>query len=364
MWRTVAVLVLLYLFLVSINLLGKGLKMFGTGFADQLMATTSNPVVGLFVGILVTSVIQSSSATTSIIVSLVMGGTLSVQNAVPIVMGANIGTTVTSLLVSFACVSRREEFRRALGGATVDEFFKAILVALFLPVELLTGFLRHTSTWLAGLMAGAEICTFRSPVKSAVEPLVKMIASFIERSLGPATGATILVVVSLALLLGALFLMVRVLKAASVGRLGVLFDRFIGSGGIRGIVLGLVVTMTVQSSSVTLSLCVPMAAAGIVTVEQVFAVALGANVGTTVTALLAAFSTGNVNALAIALVHTVFNVTGVLLFYPIKPLRRIPIGLARWFAGVGSRSRWIAVLYLVGAFFVLPLICIFVGRLL
>ena len=361
--RTLWALALLYMFLSSLSLLGAGLKLFGDGFADRLMAATSNPVVGLFVGILVTSIIQSSSATTSIIVGLVSAGVLTVERAIPIVMGANIGTTVTSLLVSFVSVSRREEFRRALGGATVDEFFKVILVAIFLPLELLTGYLQHTSTWLAGLLGGTEIRQFRSPIKQAVEPVVKLISGFVEKNLDPTTAATVLVVGALLALLVSLYLMVRMLKTASAGRLGVLFDRFIGSGGIMGILLGLVVTVTIQSSSVTLSLCVPMAAAGIVTVEQVFAVALGANIGTTVTALLAALSLGRVDALAIALAHALFNITGVLLFYPIKPLRRIPIRLAKWFAVVASRSRYIAVLYLVGAFFALPLLIILIGRL-
>jgi len=375
--RTVTVLLLLYLFLVGIRLLGAGLNLFGQGFADQLIATTSSPVVGLFVGILITSIVQSSSVTTSLVVGAVGQGTISVANAVPIVMGANIGTTVTSLLISFGCASRREEFRRAMRCATVHDFFNLLTVIVLLPIELATGYLRWAGTRLAGLFSGAEgVEQFHSPLKTACTPLVKLISGLVKsltsslfgeefgKDIGSPIAATITVVLAVALILWTLFTIVRVLRSASAARLGVIFDRFIGTGGIIGILLGLGVTVVVQSSSMTLSLCVPMAAAGIVTIEQVFAVTLGANLGTTITGILAALATGSVSALAIALVHTLFNVTGILVFFPLKPMRRIPLALAHWFSGVGSRSRWIAVLYLVGMFFLLPVICVLLGRLL
>jgi sodium-dependent phosphate cotransporter len=386
--RTLVVLLLLYSFLVGIRLLGEGLDLFGKGFAEQLIHTTANPVVGLFVGILITSIVQSSSVTTSLVVGAVGAGTITVSNAVPIVMGANIGTTVTSLLVSFGCISRREEFRRALRCATVHDFFNLLTVALLLPIERLThaifgvGYLQYAGSHLAEFFSGASgVRKFHSPIKAACQPAVDLVVGavkwltshlfnerFADEKLGETFGspiaATILVVLSVGLILWALFSIVRSLRAASAKRLGVIFDRFVGSGGLVGILLGLGVTVVIQSSSMTLSLCVPIAAAGIVTIEQIFAVTLGANLGTTITAILAALATGQVNGLAIALVHTLFNLNGILIFFPIRPMRRIPIGLAKWFANVGSRSRWIAVLYLLAMFFLLPLACVLIGRLL
>jgi len=81
----------LYLFFVSIELMEVAFKGFGKGFAEQLIATTSNPFVGLFVGILATSIVQSSSMTTSMLVGMVASGMITIPNAIPIVMGANIG---------------------------------------------------------------------------------------------------------------------------------------------------------------------------------------------------------------------------------------------------------------------------------
>ena len=117
---------MLYLFLVSIGLMGTAFKGFGKGFAENLIRTTSNPFVGLFVGILATSLVQSSSTTTSIVVGMVGSGVITVSSGVYIVMGANIGTTVTNTLVSLGHFTRRDEFRRAVGAATVHDFFNFI----------------------------------------------------------------------------------------------------------------------------------------------------------------------------------------------------------------------------------------------
>ena len=115
--------------------MGTSLKMFGKGMAESLIKTTSNPLVGLFIGILATSIIQSSSSTTSIVVGLVAGGALNVANAIPIVMGANIGTSVTNLLVSVTQVKRSDEFERALSAAIVHDFFNVLAVIVIFPLQ-------------------------------------------------------------------------------------------------------------------------------------------------------------------------------------------------------------------------------------
>src|SRR3546814_15650655 len=89
-------------------------------------------------------------------------------------------------------------------------------------------------------------------------------------------------------------------------------------GGMSALALGLVITVAVQSSSITTSVLVPLAAAGVISVRNVYPVALGANIGTTVTALLAAMAASRPEALTIALVHTLFNLAGPLPFYPVQ----------------------------------------------
>ena len=138
----------LYLFLFSLELMGTSLKMFGEGLAETLIETTTNPLVGLFIGILATSIVQSSSSTTSIVVGLVAGGALNVANAIPIVMGANIGTSVTNLLVSLTQIKRNIEFRRALAAAIVHDFFNVLAVLVLFPIQIMTDFLGMTATFL------------------------------------------------------------------------------------------------------------------------------------------------------------------------------------------------------------------------
>ena len=98
----------------------------------------SNPIVGLMIGILFTVLVQSSSTCTSVIVSLVAAGGLSVKTAVPMVMGANIGTSMTSTLVSLTQVTDVEQFERAFAAATVHDCFNWCSVIVCLILELTT----------------------------------------------------------------------------------------------------------------------------------------------------------------------------------------------------------------------------------
>jgi sodium-dependent phosphate cotransporter len=135
---------------------------------------------------------------------------------------------------------------------------------------------------------------------------------------------------------------------------------------ILAMVVGMVATAMVQSSSITTSLLVPLAGAGVLTLPQAFPVTLGANVGTTVTALLAALAATGANATAgitIALVHFLFNISGTLLVYPWKRIRNIPLAGARWIAAKAVDSRRTAVVYVLAFFYGLPAVFAFLNRL-
>ncbi|MGD2114225.1 MAG: Na/Pi symporter, partial [Acidobacteriota bacterium] len=115
--RVALLALLLFAFFVGLDMMGLAFKLFGKGLAQEMIARTANPFVGLLVGILATSLVQSSSTTTSMTVGLVAAGALTIDGAIPIIMGANIGTSVTNTLVSLGHVTRREEFKRAFAGA-------------------------------------------------------------------------------------------------------------------------------------------------------------------------------------------------------------------------------------------------------
>ncbi|KAM9358012.1 solute carrier family 34 member 2b [Symphorus nematophorus] len=135
---------LLYLFICSLDVLSSAFQLVGGKAAGDIFqdnVVLANPVAGLVIGVLVTVLVQSSSTSSSIVVSMVSSGLLDVQSAVPIIMGANIGTSVTNTIVAMMQAGDRNEFRRAFAGATVHDFFNWLSVLVLLPLEVATGVL-------------------------------------------------------------------------------------------------------------------------------------------------------------------------------------------------------------------------------
>jgi len=362
--KILAAAFLLYMFLISIGLMGSAFKGFGKGFAQNLIETTSNPFIGLFIGILATSIVQSSSTTTSIVVGMVGSGVLAIPNAIPIIMGANIGTTVTNTLVSLGHVSRKEEFRRAISAATVHDFFNLICVAVLFPLELATHYLERSATAMAAAFKGTGGFKFTSPVKTITKPVVQWIGEFAQWIGGSGLpGFILMLVLSVIILFFALYFIVKVMKSLVVDRAEIVLNNVISKSPILGLLAGLAFTIAVQSSSITTSLMIPLVAAGILTVEAVFPITVGANIGTTTTAILASFAADQESAIIIAFSHFLFNLTGTVFIYPIKICRMIPIHLAKSLGDLAARKRRYAFIYVFGLFFVLPILLVFISRL-
>jgi len=363
-WLQVFLLLLaIYAFLVSVGLLGTSFKLFGQGLARELISATSNPLVGLLAGILATTIAQSSSSTTSITVGMVAGGALTIQGAIPIIMGANIGTSVTNILVSLGHITRKEEFTRALAGASVHDFFNLIVVAILLPLELSLTFgpsghgpLFWLSERAAAAFTGMGGMTFASPLKIIVSPAVHALVDFLGGN------PVICLLAALALMFGALKCLVSLTGGVVVRRSERFLHRYLFGSAVVAMLFGMVITAVVQSSSVTTSLVVPLVGAGLLTVEQIFPYTLGANVGTTITAMLASLSTGSVLALTVAFAHFFFNILGIGLIYPVPAIRRIPILMARALAAVTNRNRLYAIAYVILAFYALPLLALLLWR--
>ena len=363
--RVALVLFLLYVFLVGVKALESGIKGFGADFTDSLFEGVSNPLAGLFVGILATVLVQSSSVSTATIVGLVGAGTLTVPLAVPMIMGANIGTTVTNTLASLGYLRRSTEFRRAFAGATMHDFFNVMAVAVLLPLELATKFLSKTAEALAGLLGRSTSLEFESPdspIKAAVKAPVKVLENIIE---GLGAGNTLLNILLLILGLGLIFLalayITRNMKLVVAGNIERSMNAILAKGGgVAAMGIGLIMTVAVQSSSITTSVLVPMIAAGVLTLANAYPITLGANVGTTVTALLASLATERPEGLVIALVHTLFNFSGILLLYPIPQLRKIPLVLAGKLARVAEVRKSLVIVYVIGVFVLVPVIGILI----
>jgi sodium-dependent phosphate cotransporter len=165
----------LYFFLFGLTLLGDSAQVLAGCRAGELFNNESNPLSALMTGILATVLMQSSSTTTGIIVSLVEAKVLDIEHGIYGVMGANIGTTVTSTIVSLAHMRDTEQFERAFSAGTVHDMFNFMTVAVLFPLEIATGYLKSVT---AALVDGAETGRrepWEGPVKKYVSPLSNML---------------------------------------------------------------------------------------------------------------------------------------------------------------------------------------------
>lgn len=361
-WLVVAILV--YLLICAVSLIGSGFKMAAGEHAKELFEFASNPFAGLVIGTIATALIQSSSTVTSIIVGLVAGG-LPVSVAVPMVMGANIGTSITNTIVSLGHVKEKKEFARAFSAATIHDFFNLLSVVIFLPLEIAFGFLEKIGSILAKVFYGGNEISINSFnfVKAATSPVVNNVKSALQ-AFGDQTGGIILIVVGIVLIFVSITLVGELLKKLMVGKARTIMHSAIGRSPISGIFSGTLVTMLVQSSSTTTSLMVPLAGSGAFSLKQIYPFTLGANIGTCITAVLAATAvTGNSEAaLQIAFIHLTYNILGVVLIYGIPFLRFVPIRCAEWLGQSASENKMVALVYILSVFFIIPALCILVSN--
>ncbi len=359
LFNWMSVIALVYLILVAVGAVSHGFKGFSGGAegAAQIFAFANNPFVALLLGILATALVQSSSTVTSVIVGLVAGG-LPIGMAIPMVMGANLGTTITNTIVSLGHVRDRTEFRRAFAAATVHDFFNLLAVVIFLPLELMFGLLQHSAEWLANMLVGSANMSmkgmdFMKPLTAPAQQLIDSAVAFL-----PGKGAAIAtIIIGILLILASVTYLGKVLQKVLVGRAKEVLHKALGRGPLSGITSGALVTIMVQSSSTTTSLMIPLAGGGVFSTRQLYPFTLGANIGTTITALLAATAISGAGAqlaLTIALVHVLFNVFAVVFIYGLPFLRDLPVRAAEGLARVGSENKLLALGYVAGLFFALP----------
>jgi solute carrier family 34 (sodium-dependent phosphate cotransporter) len=128
---------LIYLLICAVSIISRGFAGRGSDAAHTMFAFAAHPWVGLSVGVLGTVLIQSSTTTTAIAVTAVGSGALPIRGAIPIILGANVGTTVTTTPVALTFVGSRTEFRRALGASTIHDFYNWFALLIFFPLELI-----------------------------------------------------------------------------------------------------------------------------------------------------------------------------------------------------------------------------------
>lgn len=406
----------LYIFICSISMLGDAFQILAGKAAGEIFSNESflsNPITGLIIGILVTVLVQSSSTSTSIIITMVAANILSVEQAIPIIMGTNIGTSVTNTLVALSQAIDKEQFKKAFAGATIHDIFNLLTVLVFLPLEIVSGYLFHLTDLIVQsfhIQQGSEAPDF---LKVITEPLVGHIVQinssvielaanatsgleddasmikvccefsstewkvcirecqspsdfiFANTSLSdPAVGA-ILLVVSLLVLTSCLIGLVKTLGSVLKGTVAKMIKKVINLNfdypfgwvtGYLAMIAGAGLTFIVQSSSVFTSTITPLVGLGIIGLKRMYPLTLGSNIGTTTTSILAALASDPSrlqSALQVSLVHLFFNISGIILWYPV-PFMRLPISGAKALGIIAAEYRWFAVVYLLMAFFILP----------
>ena len=244
------------LFLYGMKLMGEGLEnAAGDSLKSILEKVTSNPIMAVLIGAIVTAVIQSSSATTVMVVGFVNAGLMNLYQAAGIIMGANIGTTITAQLISFK-----------LDGIA------PIFVALGVAIVMFSKAKKRKE--IGNIILGFGILFMGMGIMSdAMRPIAS----------------------------------------------SPLFKEFIiamGNNWILGLLAGLAMTAVLQSSSATTGIIVALATTGSITMKVALPVIFGCNIGTCVTALLSSIGT-NKTARKAALIHLIFNITGTLIFIPL-----------------------------------------------
>mgnify|MGYP001825711439 CR=1 FL=1 len=354
-----ALLALVYVLLIGVGLISEGFKWISGGAqgAQAIFAFAGNPIVGVILGTLATALVQSSSTVTAVIVALVAGGA-PVAVAIPMIMGANMGTTITNTIVSLGGFSERQTFNRSFQAATVHDFFNLYSILIFLPIEIAFQPLERAAEATAQFFTGPSNASVSDLnfLNAATDPPIAALLGVLEL-LPRGPGASLTIVFGILCVIGSVLYLGKLLRTLMTGRAKLLVDRSIGRGPVSGVFSGAIITVLVQSSSTSTSLIVPLAGAGTLSLRQVYPFTLGANIGTCVTALLAATAVDSVNAvfaMQIALVHLLYNVIGVIVFLTIPWIKEWPILSAQWLGNRVEHNRSWAFAYIVGLFFAMP----------
>lgn len=352
----VSIILGLLIFMFSIDFLTFSLGKLNSEVANTIFMATSNPFVGLFIGLLTTALIQSSSTVSAMVVVLVASGNLSLAQAVPLIMGANVGTTLTSTLVAFSYILKKKTFRKAISAGVLHDFFNIITVVILLPLEVYFGILSQLSAW----------CTHWFIWHDTTEVNEIGLNGFILRPLSYQLYL-LLKWPFLALIVGILIMVGAIKILSSLAYKSIITPQFekirkhIFYLPYRAFAYGVFITAAIQSSTVTTSLTVTAVATGKVALGKVFPFIMGANLGTTITAVIAALYKTEA-AISVAIVHVLFNLIGTLIFLPFPKLRGIPVLVAKFFGKKTAKAKMIGLAYILLTFFVIPFLLIYFNQ--
>jgi solute carrier family 34 (sodium-dependent phosphate cotransporter) len=403
-----AVCFFLYFFWFSLSLVSTSAQIVTGCRGEVLWDRDFNPVSSLMVGIVASALTQSSPATSSIIVALV-GSVISVRQGIYMVMGVNIGTTITNTIVAVAQFTNAEMLERAFTGATVHDMFNFLTVLILFPLELATGYVCKLTKACVKHATPTKRGYWQGPIKRIVAPLrdrILIADSAVLRSIAhgrtscdngaglyPTTclgspsyeacksgligcssqssrcpafftpnasakddivsGAVVLFMalcIAFICLLGLIFVMHKGMSNTPARVL----HKATQVNGYVAMSLGCLATIVFQSSSLITSTLTPLMGVGLIQLEQMYPLTLGANLGASLAAIMAAMAIDGTASLQIALAHLFFNGTGILIFYPIPYLRNIPMNLSRHMGKLTRIWSGFPLWYIASVFFIIP----------
>jgi solute carrier family 34 (sodium-dependent phosphate cotransporter) len=349
----------LLLFFFALDLMISSFQHLGKEIVQTFINATLNPFTGLFIGLLITAILQSSSTTTALAVAMVGSGSLTLESAVPIIMGANVGTTITSTIVSLGFINRKKEFKRAVAAGTYHCFFNLLTVLILFPLEYYYGFLSSISANIAGYFFSPGSRGNTSEISgwwSGFSPVIDLLVLWISNGF-------VLVTLSFVLLFTSILLFRKVISDLLKARSPEAFSRFFFDNGIKSFGWGTLTTAAIRSSTITTSVVVPIVAKKIASLRQAAPFIMGANVGTTITAFIAVILNANASgAASIAIAHFLFNLIGVLIFFPIPALRKLPIELANGLGKISLRYPLACFVFILLTFFCIPFSLIYFNQ--
>ena len=352
----VIIILILFIFLLSIDLLSSSFTKLSKNTVHSIISLTANPFISLFIGLLITAIFQSSSTSTSMIVAVVASGSIGLTNAIPMIMGANIGTTLTSTIVSLAFIAKKKEFRKAISAGVVHDLFNILVTLILFPLEYYFKFLSSLTNYFTSVISpsanGQSINDLQLEVFFTSE-ITELILKIIDNPF-------VIITIAFFMLFGAIKLLSNQLYGLLRGEFGERLNQHLKSP-ITSFTWGTLLTAAIQSSSITTSLIVPVVATGKISLRKAFPFIMGANIGTTITAFLAAILKSNL-AINIAIAHLLFNLIGVLIFLPFGGLRKIPALIAREIGKMTIKYRLIGLIYIILTFFLIPFLLIYFNQ--
>ncbi|KOY88261.1 hypothetical protein AD998_16820 [bacterium 336/3] len=352
-----SLVLLTFIFLLALDIVIESLKvLIGESYIRNSFLQIYNPFIGLFVGLLATALVQSSTLITSLIIALVASNTLSIQNAVAIVIGANLGTTITCMLVSFGHVMRKKEFRKALAGSMLHVMFNLIPIIIIFPLEYYWQILSNLSQKLASLVSGESAII---PFKIAFlnEYVNKPLLAIFQINSYPITFLIIAVVLTFV----CIRLFIWMFKKAIVNDFITRVRNVFWATKWKGFIWGTLITALVHSSTIVTSFLVTLIGSNKLSLRQAFPIIMGANLGTTVTALTASLGK-NEATISIAFAHFLFNVISVLLILPFPWVQRQIVLLCRRLGRLTMQYRLAGFIYILIVFFLIPFILIYLHK--